>query len=82
LPFSLASTLAYAAPPADKGHKKDSKTPIKHVIVIVGENRSFDHIFATYKPKQHGESVDSLLSKQITRGWRARPEVSGAAVLR
>ena len=25
-------------------------SPIKHVIVIVGENRSFDHIFATYQP--------------------------------
>jgi phospholipase C len=26
-------------------------TPIKHVIIIVGENRSFDHLFATYVPK-------------------------------
>ena len=28
----------------------DDKTtsPIKHVIVIVGENRSFDHEYATY----------------------------------
>ena len=25
-------------------------TPIKHVIIIVGENRSFDHVFATYAP--------------------------------
>ena len=66
LPFSLGGTLTYAAPPdKDKGHEKDSKTPIKHVIVIVGENRSFDHIFATYKPKRHGESVDNLLSKHI-----------------
>jgi phospholipase C len=39
-------------------------TPIKHVIVIVGENRSFDHLFATYVPKE-GETVDNLLSKQI-----------------
>lgn len=28
-----------------------TRTPIKHVIVIIGENRSFDHLFATYKPK-------------------------------
>jgi phospholipase C len=41
-----------------------TKTPIKHVIVIVGENRTFDHIFATYKPKP-GESVSNLLSKGI-----------------
>ena len=26
----------------------NTKTPIKHVIVIYGENRSFDHLFATY----------------------------------
>jgi phospholipase C len=38
-------------------------TPIKHVIVIIGENRSFDHVFATYQPK-HGE-VWNLLSEGI-----------------
>ncbi|MCU1313655.1 MAG: phosphoesterase, partial [Acidobacteriaceae bacterium] len=41
-----------------------TKTPIKHVIVIIGENRTFDHIFATYKPKA-GEHVSNLLSKGI-----------------
>ena len=39
-------------------------TPIKHVIVIIGENRSFDHVFATYKPK-HGAIISNLLSKGI-----------------
>ena len=42
----------------------DTRTPIKHAIVIIGENRTFDHIFATYKPKA-GESVDNLLSRGI-----------------
>jgi len=46
----------------DKGHK--TQTPIQHVIVIIGENRTFDHVFATYKPSQ-GESVWNLLSKGI-----------------
>ena len=41
-----------------------TSTPIKHVIIIVGENRTFDHIFATYKPKA-GESVNNLLSEKI-----------------
>jgi phospholipase C len=41
-----------------------TRTPIKHIIVIIGENRTFDHIFATYKPV-HGEKVDNLLSKGI-----------------
>jgi phospholipase C len=40
-------------------------TPIKHVIVIIGENRTFDHIFATYKPVNKGEHVLNLLSKKI-----------------
>ncbi len=39
-------------------------SPIKHVIVIIGENRSFDHVYATYKPK-NGEAVSNLLSKGI-----------------
>jgi hypothetical protein len=30
---------------------KNTASPIKHVIVIIGENRTFDHIFATYQPK-------------------------------
>src|SRR5260370_29259650 len=37
---------------------------IKHVIVLIGENRTFDHVFATYVPKSH-DSVSNLLSKGI-----------------
>src|ERR1700680_4822762 len=43
---------------------QNTATPIKHVIVIIGENRTFDHIFATYQPR-HGERVSNLLSKGI-----------------
>jgi phospholipase C len=39
-------------------------TPIKHVIIIVGENRSFDHVFATYVPKNR-QRVRNLLSERI-----------------
>jgi phospholipase C len=35
-------------------------------IIIVGENRTFDHLFATYKPKA-GESVTNLLSEGIIK---------------
>ena len=47
-------------------HDNDGRTasPIKHVIVIMGENRTFDHLFATYQPRS-GEHVDNLLSKGI-----------------
>ncbi len=59
--FASCSIAAYAQ---DNKNQPLTRTPIKHVIVIIGENRSFDHVFATYKPKR-GESVDNLLSKGI-----------------
>ncbi|WP_158786015.1 alkaline phosphatase family protein [Granulicella sp. L46] len=41
-------------------------TPIKHVIVIIGENRTFDHVYGTYTPKD-GETISNLLSKGIVK---------------
>src|SRR5262245_46362549 len=41
-----------------------TRTPIKHVILIIGENRTFDHVFATYTPPK-GQTVWNLLSKGI-----------------
>src|SRR4029077_2954956 len=43
---------------------RQTATPVKHVIVLIGENRTFDHLFATYVPKS-GDSVSNLLSKKI-----------------
>ncbi len=62
LQMSLAGSAQAKEP--DAASQKQARTPIQHVIVIVGENRSFDHLFATYQPKK-GESVDNLLSKKI-----------------
>ena len=59
--FASCTIAAYAQDNIDQPR---TRTPIKHVIVIIGENRTFDHIFATYQPKR-GESVDNLLSKGI-----------------
>ena len=43
----------------------NTATPIKHVIIIiVGENRSFDHLYATYVSPS-GDSVKNLLSEGI-----------------
>ena len=39
-------------------------TPIEHLIVVVGENISFDKLFGTYQPKS-GAKVHDLLSKGI-----------------
>lgn len=61
--FAIPASSLLAQPP-DKDDGASTKTPIKHVIVILGENRTFDHIFATYKPV-HGETVDNLLNKGI-----------------
>jgi phospholipase C len=59
--FSMTGPWVCSAQAQEHG---GTKTPIKHVIVIVGENRSFDHLFATYKAK-NGQYVDNLLSKKI-----------------
>jgi phospholipase C len=66
--LSLMGSNTYAVENGPMGgpHNNDRRTtsPIKHVIVIVGENRTFDHVFATYEPRD-GERVDNLLSKGI-----------------
>jgi phospholipase C len=70
-PVTLAiAQLSIGVPPAraadadDQSHATTS--PIKHVIVIIGENRSFDHVFATYKP-ENGQKVWNLLSEGIVK---------------
>jgi phospholipase C len=64
--FQLAIGSAFAAGQTDTPPSRDNATttPIKHVIVIIGENRTFDHVFATYVPK-NGQTVWNLLSKGI-----------------
>ena len=52
------------APAQTTSASSNTVTPIKHVIVIIGENRTFDHVFATYVPKA-GEKVSNLLFKGI-----------------
>jgi phospholipase C len=42
-----------------------TKTPLKHVLIIIGENRTFDHVFATYKPHDPNETISNLRSKGI-----------------
>jgi phospholipase C len=66
---ALLSTLMNVVEPPSvaaqvKARDNVTTTPIQHVIVIVGENRTFDHLFATYVPPE-GQTVDNLLSKGI-----------------
>jgi len=63
--FQLSIGAALASVPAPSADAQTS-SPIKHVIVIIGENRSFDHVFATYRPAA-GETVWNLLSQGIIK---------------
>src|ERR1700722_19869120 len=58
----IAGTSAYGQQATQTGDA-NTTSPIKHVIVIIGENRSFDHVFATYVPKHGG--IWNLLSEGI-----------------
>jgi phospholipase C len=65
---ALAAALAdIAAPTMALAQSNPTLTPIKHVIVIIGENRTFDHVFATYEPVNPHEKVLNLLSKGIVK---------------
>ena len=70
LQMSVGPVLAATAEPdlPSPGTLGHTASPIKHVIVIIGENRSFDHVFATYQPKDvqgHPQHVHNLLSEGI-----------------
>ncbi len=54
---SRAGTRATATPAR-------TATPIKHVIVIIGENHTFDNVFGTYRAPD-GQHVQNLLSEGI-----------------
>jgi phospholipase C len=43
-------------------------TPIKHVVVIIGENHTFDNVFGTYRPPE-GQTVHNLLSEGIVSAF-------------
>ena len=60
----LLSTLAVTAHGADREQATRTATPIKHLIVVIGENRGFDHIFGAYIPRQ-SQGIANLLSRGI-----------------
>ena len=65
LQLSLGAAVS-AADAHDRG--RATRTPIKHVIVIIGENRSFDHVFATYEPKQRRKECGIFFPKASSTG--------------
>ena len=86
--FAAATTLACSIPVLaddfDRDHDRDdhahhvhTETPIKHLVIIFNENRSFDHYFATYPnaanpsgaipfvPKPHTPKVNNLANANL-----------------
>jgi phospholipase C len=60
----LLAIQANSADPEIAAAPLRTATPITHVIVVIGENRSFDHVYATYVP-QSADSILNLLSEAI-----------------
>ena len=64
LACALTAPLAAAAPRG--AETLPTTTPIKHVILVIGENRTFDNMFGTWLPPQ-GQQVWNLLSRGIVK---------------
>lgn len=59
--LGLATALTGGAVGAQES---ETRTPVKHLIIVVGENISFDNLFGTWEPKS-GAKVHNLLSERI-----------------
>jgi hypothetical protein len=70
-----AMAINVLTPIAAEAQTPPTVTPIKHLIVVIGENRSFDNVFGTYVPPP-GQSVWNLLSQGIVNKTGARVECS------
>src|SRR5579859_5859935 len=64
--LGLFTTNAGAIDQAQVPARVHTTTPIKHVIVVLAENSSFDHAFGTYRPR-NGQHIANLLSKGIVK---------------
>jgi phospholipase C len=58
-------TSAIGAPDTNPADAIHTASPIKHVIILIGENRGLDHTFGVYKPKGAGQTISNILSKGI-----------------
>jgi phospholipase C len=65
----LGMGIGGSASIADPGAATDiaeTASPIKHLIIVIGENQSFDHLYGTHVPLS-GDSISNLLVKGIVR---------------
>ena len=66
LAASVIVPTAAGASAARHGPAPATTTPIKHVVVIILENHSFDNVFATYQPPHH-QHIWNLLSEGVIK---------------
>src|ERR1700733_6098588 len=59
--------LANEAQNSDAATLVNTASPIKHVIILIGENRGTDHTFGVYKPKGKGQTISNILSNGIVK---------------
>jgi phospholipase C len=62
---TFAPSIGAVGAPDPVTHSIKTATPIKHVIILIGENRGLDHTFGVYKPKGEGQAISNILSKGI-----------------
>ncbi|QDZ16026.1 phospholipase C [Humibacter ginsenosidimutans] len=62
---AIATTVAIAAPASahQDNHSTDTKTPIKHLVVLFDENISFDHYFGTYPNAANTDGTKFVAAK-------------------
>jgi phospholipase C len=64
----LAATVGVADDKSKDNDAADAvktESPIKHVIILIGENRGTDHTFGVYKPRGKHQTISNILSKGI-----------------
>jgi len=64
----LAATVGVADEKSKDNDAADAvktESPIKHVIILIGENRGTDHTFGVYKPRGKHQTISNILSRGI-----------------
>ncbi|WP_064750267.1 alkaline phosphatase family protein [Solirubrobacter soli] len=60
----VAAACVFAVADADTAAGPPARTPIDHIVVIFGENQSFDHYFGTYPNAANNVPGDPLFTAQ------------------
>jgi phospholipase C len=65
LQLLIGAPISALAQEGERNADRDTRSPIKHVIVIIGENRTFDHIFGTFKPRR-GQTISTCSPRALS----------------